>query len=225
MRLGGQLLRHEMADARADPLVEKVATGIARQKRVDILVFAMTGFVRIVDFETLEIPLRERFATSPADIEVIDAIASALGTWRADLGAEEQGRRKGAIVERLVANLLAERDPPVEVHPETRVQFTSGEETAPIDVLGVCGARDWEALECKAGAGIPDGQAAEIGYWLRLTGENADELIVAVASMASRESLVPRLRLIPNYQRLHFLSLETVFSIAEHRPEELVPAT
>jgi hypothetical protein len=160
MRLGGQLLREEMGPARADPLVESIAAGLAREKKDELLLFAMTSF-KPLDLESQARPMRARLAGDPA-VVVLDEIVTCALAWRRDLTDEERGHRKGAIVERLVEKLLAERIPASKVLVEFRVEFTDGQLTTPIDVLGVCGMRDWEAIECKAGVSL--GETAELSW-------------------------------------------------------------
>jgi hypothetical protein len=221
MILGGQLLREEMKAARGDPEVETVALGLATRRDEDLLIFAMTVF-RASDIETLAKATRERHQGSVDDIALIDSIASAATGWRATLDAAEQGCRKGAIIERLVEKLLGQRFGTGTVQVETRVIFTSGETTTPIDVLANPGVRDWEAIECKASFTISSDTAAELGFQIRVSGENADELLVVVASAASQISLLPQLRAVANYQKLGYVASETMFSLAERVPE-LVP--
>ena len=157
------------------------------------------------------------------DKDAVRQVAAVLKEWKAELDRVELGKRKGAVVESLVEMLLVDRLTRPNVTAETRVEFTSGERTSPVDVLGTPPSDVWESYEVKAGFTIETDVALELNRRLRLSAENGNELLVAVASTAARESLIPSLRVIARYAELVFVSVETLFTLAATRPVETVP--
>lgn len=210
-----------MEPARADPYVESIAASLARAKKDELLLFAMTSF-KPLDLESQARPVRARLAGDPT-VGVVDEIIAGASVWRRDLSEDERGHRKGAIIERLVQKLLAERIPAADVYIEYRVEFSDGQVTTPIDVLGTCGVRDWEAIECKAGLSM--GDTAELSWTAKTSTENDAELMVVVASAAARDSLVPILRRIKHADAMYYVSAETIFELAVHEPSDRVPVS
>ncbi len=222
MRLGGPLPREEMAAARDDPGVEEVARALmhAEQPR-ELLRYAMTAIAPTKSGRgAFAATFTEQLA--PSDVGRLKQIQDVAARWQS-LSAEELGRRKGAVVERLVELLLGRRLDQSAVRREERVCFDDGQCTTPVDVLGIADPQ-WEAIECKAGWRVDDDQGRELSFRARHAKMLGERLLAVFASAAERRTVLASLQRLEDHDLIAFVAEDSMFSLAQAAPSEFVPA-
>ncbi len=206
-----------MKAAHADPHVAEVAVILEQHGPSNLFLF-LRASLKTQSSDLLVTTLGRRLALPGPEAVRLMAIVQG---WRNTLDSQALTCRLGAIVEQLVARLLRQtRFAPQDVHEETGVLLTSGDKSAPFDVLAA-GAPPWEAYECKAGHEIPWKQGKELSFVARTANAKGDQLRVVIASPADRESLRRAITAeVSACDLIYFVAEDDLFSIATAPPSE-----
>lgn len=215
----------EMRAAHADQHVREVAQAIAHADDLRLLlVYARTAIWMTPIWAQRLSAMRGQMTKS--DVGRANVIDRAVATWRIDLSQDaEWGARRGAVIERLTAMLVAQRIPTSDVREEERLIFTDGARTEPFDVLAAPAASTWEGIECKAGPDVPRDQARSLSWAAEHAVSVGDALVVVIASGAARTTLGPILRrLIDRPDLVRLVAGESFASLATATPSLTVAA-
>jgi hypothetical protein len=177
----------EMVEAHADKLVRKIAGAITYADDLEAMLFyAVTATLMAHGPSTLG---RQRRRMTAGDRVRADAVDDGAALWHASLSQVRLGYRRGAMVERVAANLVERRMPKPNVHTERRVVLSSGQATLHFDVLAAPADTTWEGIECKLPDYIEPWQAKELSFAASRASALGDPLIVTVASASHSTTL------------------------------------
>jgi hypothetical protein len=204
--------------ALAEPAVASVVAQLVAAKDERVLDYAM--------YATSEIPFDAQIGMLRGQLRgiallAVNAIEPIASGWRASLGTQDLGFRKGAIVQKLVESLLTSRPGGMSVYPETRLILSIGQSTSGMDVLAVPPTGAWEAHECKATYGLSFQQEKELTWMAAAEGSS---LIVCVTSAASSTALRSHIAAITNGHLLHYVGAERIFTLDMLPPVDQVAA-
>ena len=212
MRPGGCSPKGSMAAARADPLTESVAQILASEEERLLVEFVD---VALADPPPPTTSLYAAYATKvhPTQVLALASVRDAVANWIADLTAAEVGRRKGAVLERVVELMLTTRLGMGNVERECAVTFSDGTSSLDFDVFGRPATGRWEGVECKWSRSISQSQADSLALAAKRSMAEGGGLLVAVVSTKSRKSIEHVLRWRNLCGLVMCVGIETIFRL------------
>jgi hypothetical protein len=213
MRLGTcEVPAGTMATAHADPLTGQLASLLVTEGELILFDYVHAALLEGASPDSVFGGYANR--VHPLLVPALRIARDIAKHWKTTLGESEIGHRKGAVLEKIVAELLSRRVAADEIRGECRVEWMDGTESYLFDILSTPSSGRWESFECKWQGIDKKAQAQGLAEASKRSTAEGGGLLVALASLKPASSVEHNLRTFKLCGLVNYASVETILALA-----------